>query len=480
MLLLELLPLQAALLVLTAAGGSPIGAEPVSPLINAALLLGAWVVGYALRGAPTSLVVAVVPPCLAAACVLMLLTSPSAYAGNPNPVGALLADLGSASSRVFADAGLVALTLLIGWRGFAAGTTPPSSGPVARSFKVGLGVVLLAIACAALIHTPQQPPLLGALAVLLPAEVYVGLVASALARIHRERLRNDVVVAAGTEGSWLGVALGLSAVIVGGVLALSLVLNYGNVGALLTHLGPVGAAINAVVTTLTTLLGLILYVLFNGIVQGLKGRGAQPSVTPPAAGRCPPGTPVAKCLHAAQNTVPPAWLHVAAVVGQVLVMLIVVAIVLWLLRRVIAGRRLFVPALGGVEEQRESLDAGSLLVAQLRALLASLRPPPAYRDPLTPGTIRYLYRGVLRAAARAGIARAPAETPDEFAARAGWSMSVPAPGPGSSPQSAQELAALSEAYDAARYAEREPEPAALTSLRAATRRVTDALRRRRG
>ncbi len=476
-LLLELLPLQAALLVLTAAGGNPIGAEPVSPLVNAALLLGAWVVGYALRGAPAGLAVAVAAPCLAAACALVLLTSPSAYAGTPNAASALLADLGSASARVFADAGLVALTLLIGWRGFGAGATPPSSGPVGRSFKIGLGVVLLAIACAALIHTSEQPPLLGALAVLLPVEVYVGLVASALARIHRERLRNDVVVAAGTEGSWLGVALGLSAVIVGGVLVLSLVLNYGNVGALLAHLGPVGAAINAAVVALTNLLGLILYVLFNGIVQGLKAQGARPSVTPPASGRCPPGTPIARCLHAAQNTVPPEWLHVAVVVGQVLVVLIVLAIVLWLLRRVIAGRRWFLPALGGVEEQRESLDASSLLGAQLRALLASLRPPPAYRDPLTPGTIRYLYRGVLRAAARAGIARAPAETPDELAARIG--SSVAAPTPGTPPQTAQDITTLSEAYDAARYAEREPEPAALAPLRAAARRVTDALRRPR-
>lgn len=474
-LLLELLPVQALLLVSTAASNVLIGSEPISPLINAVLLAAAWAVGAALRGTPVSSAVAIVAPCCVAACALVLLTSPSAYAGSANPVGDLLADLGSATPRVFADAGLVAVALFIGWRGYVAGSELPSSGAVGRSFKLGLGVVLLAVACAALIHNGQQGPLLGALALILPVEVYVGLVAGALARIHRERLRNDVV-AAGTEGSWLGMALGLSGVLVCATLVLSLVINYGSVGALLSYLGPLGDAINAAVSAITTLIGLLLYLLLNPVLQGLKGKGGQPSATPPqGVPTCPPGTPVAKCIHA-QHTVPPEWLHAAVVVAQVLVVLMVIAVALWLLRRLIAGRRLLAPPMGAVEEERESLDASSLLGAQLRALFAGLRRPPAARDPLTPGTMRYLYRDVLRAAARAGVARAPAETPDEFAARAAWNA---LPANGAAPSAEGDIATLSEAYDAARYAEREPGPEALPPLRAATRRITDVLRRAR-
>lgn len=476
MLLLELLPVQALLLVFTAAGNGPLGSEPISPLINAVLLVAAWAVGTALRGTPVSSAVAIVAPCCVAACALVLLTSPSAYAGSANPVGDLLADLGGATPRVFADAGLVAVALFIGWRGYVAGSEPPSSSAVGRSFKIGLGVVLLAVACAALIHNPQQGPLLGALALMLPIEVYVGLVASALARIQRERLRSDVVVAAGTEGSWLGMALGLSGVLVCATLVLSLVINYGSVGALLSYLGPVGGAINAAVSAITNLIGLLLYLLLNPVLQGLKGKGGQPSAAPPqGVPTCPPGTPVAKCINA-HHVVPPEWLHAAVIVAQVLVVLMVIAVALWLLRRLIAGRRLFAPPMGAFEEERESLDASSLLGAQLRALFAGLRRPPAARDPLTPGTMRYLYRDVLRAAARAGVARAPAETPEEFAARAAWN--APAANDGATPSAEGDIATLSDAYDAARYAEREPEPAALGTLRSAARRVADALRRR--
>ena len=475
MLLLELLPVQALLLVFTAAGNSPLGSEPISPLISAMLLVAAWAAGAILRGAPVSSAVAVVAPCCVAACALVLLTSPSAYAGSANPVGDLLGDLGGATPRVFADAGLMAVTLFVGWRGYVAGSEPPSGGSVGRSFKLGLAVVLLAVACAALIHNPQQGPLLGALALMLPVEVYVGLVASALARIHRERLRNDVVVAAGTEGSWLGMALGLSGVLVCATLILSLVINYGSVGALLSYLGPVGGAINAIVSAVTNLIGLLLYLLLNPVVQGLKGKAGQPSATPPqGVPTCPPGTPAAQCIHA-HNTVPPEWLHAAVLVAQVLVVLMVIAVALWLLRRLIAGRRLFAPPMGAVEEERESLDASSLLGAQLRALLAGLRRPPSAPDPLTPGTVRYLYRDVLRAAARAGVGRAAAETPDEFAARTAWSAP---PANGATPPAEPDITALSEAYDAARYAEREPEQPALGALRATARRITDMLRRR--
>lgn len=477
-LLLELLPLQAALLTLTAASGSPLGAEPISPLINAVLLLGMWSAGAILRGTPAPLAIAAAAPCFAAACALALLTSPSAYAGSGNAAGALLADLSGATPRVGADIGVLLVAIFIGWRGFATGSAPPSSGSVSLRFKLGLGVLLAAIAVAALVHTPQQGPLLGALAVLLPVEVYCGLIASALARIQRERLRSGVMVAPGIEGNWLGMALGLAGVIVGGTLALSLVVSYRNVGALLARLGPIGSALNALASGVGALVGLIAYALFNWLFQLLAAHGWRvnfPKSTSQPASRCPPGTPIATCMGLKLNTLDPFWLHIGILVLQIGTMLAVVIIGLLLLRRLIAGRRRFAAALANVEEERESLDVSSLLGAQLRALLAGLRRPSPARDPLTPGTIRYLYRGVLRAAAGADLTRAPSETPDEFAGRA--AMEVPV---ASGEQSTMhDMTALTEAYDAARYAEREPEEGSLGALRQAAQRMTDALRRLR-
>lgn len=475
-LLLELLPLQAALLALTVFSGNPLGNEPVSLLINAVLLLGMWGVGALLRRAPSTPRVAAALPCFAAAIVLALLTSPSAYAGSGNAAGALLADLSATTPRVAADVAVALLAIFIGWRGFTAGSAPPGSGGISLRFKLGLGVLLAAILTAALVRTSQQGPLLGTLAVLLPVEVYCGLVAGAIARIQHERLRSGEVAGAGIEGGWLGMAMGLGGVLVGGTLALSLVINYRNLGALLSKLGPVGNLLDALARGAGELVGLIAYVLFNWLFQLLAAHGwmkKYPSFPAQPPSRCPPKTPIATCMGIKLSTVDPFWLHIGILVLQIATMLAVVIVGLLLLRRLIAGRRRFAAAPAEVEEERESLDASSLFGAQLRALLDGLRRPPTERDPLTPGTIRYLYRGMLRAAAGAGLARAPAETPDEFAARAVWGGAPD--GSASQHGAAQDMTALTEAYDAVRYAEREPDVAQEGAARSAAGRLTDAL-----
>jgi hypothetical protein len=77
--------------------------------------------------------------------------------------------------------------------------------------------------------------------------------------------------------------------------------------------------------------------------------------------------------------------------------------------------------------------------------------------------VRSLYRDILAAAASRGIGRRNVETPDEFAARLAGALN-------SSAEEA-DVAALTDAYDAARYGEREPERAQFGSLRSAAQRL---------
>jgi hypothetical protein len=84
--------------------------------------------------------------------------------------------------------------------------------------------------------------------------------------------------------------------------------------------------------------------------------------------------------------------------------------------------------------------------------------------------VRALYRDILRAAAAHGIARRAGETPDEYGPRLGAAL----------PDGVQptDVRALSEAYDAARYGETEPEDGARRTVREQAGRVLRALRRR--
>lgn len=119
-------------------------------------------------------------------------------------------------------------------------------------------------------------------------------------------------------------------------------------------------------------------------------------------------------------------------------------------------------------EEREALDARNLLASQLRGLFGRRgRRDRAAEDPLPRGSVRYLYREVLRAANGNGLDRHPDETPDEFAGRLGKTapLAMFASGEGA------DLLALSDAYDDARYASREPDPTHRERLQAGASRL---------
>src|SRR5262249_28437074 len=119
------------------------------------------------------------------------------------------------------------------------------------------------------------------------------------------------------------------------------------------------------------------------------------------------------------------------------------------------------------DEERESLDGGSLFLQQLRDLFARRRRPTTATEVLAASSVRALYRDMLRAAAMGGLPRASNETPDEYAAR----LALAAPLASDAADAAQDLAALNGAYNAARYGGREPERAQHAMLRDRARRL---------
>jgi len=129
------------------------------------------------------------------------------------------------------------------------------------------------------------------------------------------------------------------------------------------------------------------------------------------------------------------------------------------------------------DAERESLDSASIFKEQFRAFLAGFLPhrKAAWVDPLTPGSVRYLYREVLETGSRRGLPRDLNETPDEYGTRLASSGALAGP-EGRGGETSEALEGLSEAYDVSRYAERQPASQDLARLRRLAKLVTARLK----
>ncbi len=168
------------------------------------------------------------------------------------------------------------------------------------------------------------------------------------------------------------------------------------------------------------------------------------------------------------SVLPETWIHVTQIILTVLVVLLVFLVAVMILRILTGARR---ARLGeGVEEEREALDGASLLRAQLRGLLDRFgrRTAGEAEEALPAGGVRALYRELLQAAANRGIARRGPETPDEYGRRLNATLHSTAP--------PSDVTTISEAYDEARYGEREPAEGARRTLREQAKRVLAALK----
>lgn len=478
--LMETLPVAAWLYTAAAflTGDSGHVALPLWYLVGAtcaALAIGRW-----LRRAAAGMVLLVALPFFLGAEVVAWRVSPAGYAGVPGGpfdlswVGALGDDLLAGASHVADLLGLAVLTGYLWWRGLRLGRAVLAVETVRRTFAFSLAAVIAALAVAAVVPGAGQAALAGRLGLLLPVEVFAGLVTLALTRAMTVRTASAPGnwVGAASDAPWLSLAIVLSGVIVGLTLVLSLVLSFGTISAALDALGPVGLAIVAGIQWLLLgfayLLYFVLGIPINYITSLLtRQRRIQPYQPPaPPKGAC-------KTPNCAPNLPPAHGIVVAVVLG--LVVLGAIALLAYIAYRSLREVRSHTAEADRWDE-RESLDGRALLGAQLRALLGGLRARGTDAvERLAAGSVRRIYRDVLQAAAAVGLGRHASETPDEYARRLETMRAV---GGGAPDGSLDDLTALTHAYDAARYAEHEPDAAELRDLRAGGDRLRASLRAR--
>lgn len=475
--LLEVVPVMVWLLFIAAAGNGSSSAPLLPFWWLVVVVLGAWAVAAALRRTPAAAEgrrSAVISSALKIAVVvgwgltvvISLLLSPAAYRGTPieRLMPTIATDFNSGSDHIGAIIGLALFAAYLWWRGMLLGRLSLTQHRLYIRFIAGLVAIVVAIACAAALSSQSRQTLGGILAFLLPIEVFVGLVGLSLARLldalddqRRRRLRGqsgDSPTLTVTR-SWIVAAFGISGGVVLVTLLLTLLVSYGSVQAIAQALQPIGDAIMTAISWILYAFAFLLFLLLNPLISWLKsvGQSAQPQPQPtPNPGSKPPATPHAQPL----NGLPAEWLLVGRWVLLALFIAIIVLALIRVLRRFGEWNR---PQ--EFEEERESLDGASLLGRQLRDLARRLLPrrhaPAPPLEPLPAGSVRLLYREALQAAMKAGYARAPAETPDEYAARLRVEVSVPsnsaalvAPDIRDS-DAGQAFSILTEAYDAARY-----------------------------
>jgi hypothetical protein len=311
-----------------------------------------------------------------------------------------------------------------------------------QRFKYGMVVVTVAAVVALTLDASQRSIALGVLALLLPLEVFVGLVGTSLARVQHLRMQRTSPAQIGAEAQWLRVTFGFAGLVVAFALVVSLIINYRAVGSLLTHFGP---------------LVQVMAFLLNPIVSFLKhiiphATPRTPAATGNGAGICIPG-PNLKCRT---NTQPQDNVAPIARLFMELLLLIVSSGVFLFIMRLFFLRNGVERDSNVDDDEREALDARGLFRAQLHTVIHNLGRKSQSEEPeaLPAGSVRYAYREVLRAATARGLHRAASETPDEYARR----LTSTAPLNAATGGEASDLNDLSRAYNAARYADREPAP----------------------
>jgi hypothetical protein len=460
LLLLEALPVQAWLVLF--GPGEALAAAPLWYVLLVLIVARTFSLRFGARGVLPAFLMSL--PVVLAALTLLVRISPAAYGGVASSpldtawLAVLAQDVVTGSVRLRAAFWLLPLLLYVWWRGLVLGSDSGSLPVVHRRFRVGMAALVLAIIGTTGLPAHVRGSTGADLTVLLLVEVFAGLMASALMRVATTRFERTDSAAA-----WLRSAALLSAGIVGLALLLSLVINFQTLGATLTPLRPVADLLGTVIAWLVTGIARVLFFIFDGVIQ-LIGTNHKPQPLHLPRISCPPSG----CNT--HSTLPAAMQQATAIAATVILIASALAVLALLIRATIK-RRAHPPAIP--DEEREALDARSLLGAQLRALLRSRRRPQLAREEALPaGSVRHLYREMLHAAAQGGVPRHDTETPDEFAARLATHASLEL-----RPEAEQrDLIALTEAYDAARYAEQEPDRARGKALTAGVHRLTRRLR----
>ncbi len=422
--------------------------------------------------------------CLAALATLLLVFYARLYA-NAGPfwqatwLDALFQDISFNGGQLVVLLGVVGLLALLWWRGLRLGQATIEHEQVARNFKVGFAVLVVALLMIGTVSAGARNALVVQLGLTLPIYLFVGLVALSLGRlaeIRRARRAQEKAQADPTR-FWVIAMLTLSGALVALLLGIEQAFSGHTLLGVFAALQWVWDGITAVIGWVAVGVAFILYAIFTPLEQlyhlilGVSQQSAQQ--TSPSAPYKPP-------LAGKQGaSLPTEWLVIAQWALIALGVLILLLVLARAFRSFAAWRRE-----EATDEERESLGAANVLGAQLRALLASLaarfqRKTPAEEDAaaLAGHAVRALYRRVLRQAAARGLGRGAAETPQEFAERVGPAVALlpAAPGGRASGFTDPDLEALTKAYEQARYGNYEPPAAQLDSLNADVERLLQRL-----
>jgi len=404
------------------------------PLIVLTSIAPPWGLLFAvvLIGAVADALILRLPPRLdrpallgASAAAALLLVSAGLGLGPLGALGALLPGAPEFGQAYL----LLILALYLFWRGARVATR--DSARIGAFFGRGAFVLLLALLLRPVIRPSVEPPA-AALFAQVVAFISLGLLALALAHADEE----------GTGGriSWrwlltLGLAIG-GVILAGGLIAALL-----DGGAALTVAQAVAAAILLPFALVGAALAWVIFTLFAGPLAAL-GRilGQLFDQIPEAPQNAETG------LDTAVNQGPADFITTLATSATWLMALIPLAI---LVVAILLLRRRRPPPRG--DEERESLGLAENLAGDLRDLLARLRNPFARRevglraalgalagqDPTS--RVRRAYLRML-IGLEPRLPRPPAETPAEYAPAAGAAVAAPDP-----------VAALTRAYERARY-----------------------------
>jgi Domain of unknown function (DUF4129) len=460
LLALEVIPVYTWLVVVAVYAGGGVDQAAIPLWLLALTALGYWWIGRRSArwwyGLETLFAIAL---CVGASLLAIVLAY---FASSPSNVldlswlTGLENDLVAHGSSVSRAVLIVGIFAYLGWRAVSTGRRPPDVSGAKRRFTFSFAALVLASVSLVALPAGLRSLVGGLLVLLLPADVFAGLLASALAR-RQEAQAARAESAQIDSRRWMGAALILSGLVVLITLALGALINLDGISALLGHLGPVGQFLDNALNGTILLLERVFSTLFDGLVEWIRQAiraGGRPTVQQPPQPVHPGKAP--------QNSALDRWRFVALAAMSVFVSLALILLAYGFLR--LLRREEEAPPDDDIDEERSALDRGALR-EQIRDLLGRFqRGPRVAPDSLPSGSIRSLYRDVLAAATKRGLGRTISETPDEFASRLAGVV-------GDGAEQA-DVATLTAAYDTARYGEHEPQRAQADTLRAASQRLT--------
>ncbi|HEX6123256.1 MAG TPA: hypothetical protein VFY89_08845, partial [Ktedonobacterales bacterium] len=329
-LLMEFLVAEAWLFTMAAINGDPLERVPVPAAVVVLTLVGFWAVAALvrprLRFGSLYIGVLIGLPLLA----VLVRVSPAGYADVPGGLFDLawlgdFAHEAALGSQHFGNViALIILFCYLVWRGLAAGISRPQIEGIHQRLRFGMVALILAGVAATTVSAQVKPALLGLLGLILPIFVFIGLVASALGRVERERLfrRGDTPYVSRT-GAWVRWAVLLSAGMVGGTLLLGVIFGFSSFEAALSHLGPVGAALDALIRALIEGWARLLGFLFTAPIEALKANYPTPTPAPAVTVTPGTGTPVPPST--------PQWANIVFAILQVVILLLVIGVIVVIL-----------------------------------------------------------------------------------------------------------------------------------------------------